>query len=109
MRSRTGNIENNGIPKLNFEVPIGIALLNGDVQGIALLPGDVVEAGAPGEALVGMSDSYDIVVVGSMERQGVVQHLLGSVAEYVVSRAKCNVLTFPAQLEHATPTPANRR
>ncbi len=59
----------------------------------------VVEGAGPGEKLVEMSESYDLLVVGSLERQGVVQHLLGSVAEFVVSRAKSNVLTFPAQLE----------
>jgi nucleotide-binding universal stress UspA family protein len=58
----------------------------------------VVEGAGPGEKLVEVSEDYDLLLVGSLERQGVVQHLIGSVAEYVVSRAKSNVLTFPSQL-----------
>jgi len=58
-----------------------------------------VEAGGmPGTTLVGLSGGYDLLMVGSLERTGVVEHLLGSVAEYVVSRAHANVLTFPSRL-----------
>jgi len=58
----------------------------------------VEAAGAPGVKLVELSGEYDLLMVGSLERTGVVEHLLGSVAEYVVSRAHANVLTFPSRL-----------
>jgi len=72
---------------------------------LAVLPTDhrgeaaVVEGAGPGEGLVEASEDYDLLLVGSLERQGVVQHLIGSVAEYVVTRAESNVLTFPSQLD----------
>jgi nucleotide-binding universal stress UspA family protein len=58
----------------------------------------VEEGGMPGTKLVELSEEYDLLIVGSLERMGVVEHLLGSVAEFVVSRAHSNVLTFPANL-----------
>jgi nucleotide-binding universal stress UspA family protein len=56
----------------------------------------VVEGASAGDKLVEVSEDYDLVVVGSLERVSVLEHVLGSVAEQVVSRARCNVLTFPA-------------
>lgn len=57
----------------------------------------IIQGASAGDALVDISEDYDLLVVGSHERLGVVQHLLGSVAEQAVTRANCNVLTFPAR------------
>lgn len=71
---------------------------------LARLPPDnrgdvaVIEGSSAGDALVEISEDYDLLVVGSHERLGVVQHLLGSVAEQAVTKAHCNVLTFPARV-----------
>jgi nucleotide-binding universal stress UspA family protein len=49
----------------------------------------------------------DLIVIGTHGRTGVSRALLGSVAEAVIRRATCRVLTVPARLEAAivTPTP----
>ncbi len=47
----------------------------------------------------------DLIVIGTHGRTGVSRALLGSVAEAVVRRAACRVLTVPARLEPAVATP----
>jgi len=51
--------------------------------------------GHPDEAILQFSDSEDIdlIVMGSHGRKGITRLLMGSVAESVVRRAKCPVLT----------------
>jgi len=57
--------------------------------------GDVqLRRGAPEEVLVSLSEQYDLVVVGNRERQGLAGLLLGAVAQPVVRRARCDVLTL---------------
>jgi universal stress protein A len=47
-------------------------------------------------------NSVDLVVLGTHGRTGVSRALLGSVAEAVIRRARCRVLTVPATLPPAT-------
>lgn len=56
-------------------------------DGSALVPGDARET------LVELSAHYDMMILGSHGRRGVSRLLLGSVAEHVVRRAHCPVLT----------------
>lgn len=55
----------------------------------------LVVGGDPGSQIAEASGRYDLVVMGSIERQGLGQHLLGSVAEYVASHADACVLACP--------------
>ncbi len=60
-------------------------------RGIAIQATELV-AGAPDDVIVGRSDAYDMVVMGTHGR-GVLAHLLiGSVAERVIRKSKCAVL-----------------
>jgi nucleotide-binding universal stress UspA family protein len=58
--------------------------------------GAIVRLGDPGEELVGLSERYQCLVVGTMERRGLARALLGSVAAHIVRNARCPVLTLPA-------------
>lgn len=51
--------------------------------------------GTPEDALVELSGDYDIVIVGTAPRPGLVGPLLSSVAELLVRRAECDVLSLP--------------
>ena len=55
----------------------------------------VLGTGIPQEALVAMSELYDLIVVGNREA-GIADLLLGSVTHQVVRNAKCDVLTLPS-------------
>jgi universal stress protein A len=65
-------------------------------------------SGAAAREIVAYAASHhiDLIVLGTHGRTGVSRALLGSVAEAVVRRATCRVLTVPARLEPATATPA---
>jgi|GEM_PF-62521 nucleotide-binding universal stress UspA family protein len=52
-----------------------------------------IVAGDPYLRILEMSDAYDLIVMGTHGRTGVAHLLLGSVAEKVVRRAHCPVLT----------------
>jgi len=57
-------------------------------------------------------EKCDLIVIGTHGRSGVGRLLLGSVAEAVLRRAPCPVLTlkmpFPADVAPAAPSPAER-
>lgn len=61
--------------------------------------------GAPAEAIVTFAESVDadMIVIGTHGRTGVNRMLIGSVAEAVVRRANCPVLSYKAKTvtEHA--------
>lgn len=54
--------------------------------------------GLPAEAIVAFAESeaVDLIVMGTHGRRGITSLLLGSVAEAVVRRARCPVLTLKA-------------
>ena len=60
-------------------------------RGEALLGG-----GGPDNVLVEMSGEYDLVLVGTREREGLAGYILGSVADHVVRNSRCDVLTLPS-------------
>jgi nucleotide-binding universal stress UspA family protein len=62
-------------------------------EGTVRFEGEVV-MGTPANAIVDASVNYDLVVMGTHGRGAVSHALLGSVAERVVRRAKCAVLTI---------------
>jgi nucleotide-binding universal stress UspA family protein len=51
-------------------------------------------------------NAIDLIVIGTHGRTGVSHALLGSVAEAVMRRARCRVLTVPASLAEASPPAA---
>jgi nucleotide-binding universal stress UspA family protein len=54
-------------------------------------------------------DNSDLIVLGTHGRSGVERFVLGSVAEKVLHRAHCPVLTVPAHASDAPPTPVFKR
>lgn len=54
-----------------------------------------VRRGEPEEMLIQMSGEYDLVLVGNREREGFARIMLGAVANAVVRRASCDVLSLP--------------
>ena len=54
----------------------------------------MLRRGDPEGVLVHLSGDYDLVVVGNRERQGLSGMLLGAVAQQVVRRSLCGVLTL---------------
>ncbi len=65
-------------------------------------------AGSPADELVELAhkdDSIDLLVIGTHGRTGLAHALLGSVAEKVVRRAPCPVLTVPAEMSRARRRP----
>ncbi len=61
--------------------------------------------GRPAREIVSYASRHgiDMIVMGTHGRTGVSRALLGSVAEAVVRRASCPVLTVPATTEDDTP------
>lgn len=55
-----------------------------------------VAPGEPEDALLRMSEDYDLVVMGNRPRRGLERLLLGGVARHVVTRADCDVLILPS-------------
>ncbi|GAC1352207.1 MAG: universal stress protein [Polyangiales bacterium] len=62
-----------------------------DVQG-------TIAAGEPYQVILEQSSSYDMIVMGTHGRSGIRHVLLGSVAERVIRKAKCPVLTIPESM-----------
>ena len=58
-----------------------------------------VLTGDPGEVLVRMArdEGADLIVVGSHGRSGIARLVLGSVASYVMTHARCSVLVVKAK------------
>jgi nucleotide-binding universal stress UspA family protein len=54
-----------------------------------------VRRGDPEEMLVAMSHEYDLVLVGNREREGLARIMLGNVANVIVRRAACDVISLP--------------
>ena len=52
-----------------------------------------IEKGHPARTIVALSEEYDLLLMGTHGRTGLAQVLMGSVAERVVRRARCPVLT----------------
>ncbi|MBN2799434.1 MAG: universal stress protein [Deltaproteobacteria bacterium] len=57
----------------------------------------VLASGQPEEALVELSEDYELLFIGNRQRQGLAGLILGSVAEHVVRHAVCDVFTLPTQ------------
>jgi nucleotide-binding universal stress UspA family protein len=75
-------------------------------RGGAAAVGVRVEAGEPADTILAAASSgADLVVMGTHGRTGLARLLLGSVAEAVVRRATCPVLTVRVP---GTPTPPRR-
>lgn len=63
--------------------------------------GSLFLAGNPGDELIELAHkdpSIDLIVVGTHGRTGLSHVLLGSVAEKIVRRTPCTVMTVPAQI-----------
>jgi universal stress protein A len=71
----------------------------------------VIEAGLAAPTIVAYAGTQriDLIVIGTHGRTGLSHALLGSVAEAVVRRAPCPVLTVPATVPAAQPGPAPAR
>ena len=55
----------------------------------------VVAHGEPEDALGELSSSYDVVVVGNRNREGLTRFLYGAVSQNISWKAHCDVLTLP--------------
>lgn len=79
-----------------------------DALGPGLRTVAVTVAGSAAREIAAYASSHgiDLIVIGTHGRTGVSRALLGSVAEAVVRRATCRVLTVPARLEPVAETPA---
>jgi nucleotide-binding universal stress UspA family protein len=64
-----------------------------EVRGEALLARGEAE-----DVLVSRSSEADVVLVGNREREGLARLLLGAVAQQVVRRADCDVISLPTAL-----------
>jgi nucleotide-binding universal stress UspA family protein len=54
-----------------------------------------VRRGEPEEVLIAMSHDYDLVLVGNRDREGLARIMLGAVANGIVRRAACDVISVP--------------
>jgi nucleotide-binding universal stress UspA family protein len=54
-----------------------------------------VRRGEPEEVLISMSQDYDLVLVGNRDREGLARIMLGAVANGIVRRAACDVISLP--------------
>jgi universal stress protein A len=59
--------------------------------------GSIVVRGDPRQVILEASEKYDLIVMGTRGRGALAQALLGSVAERVVRRSSCPVLTVSEQ------------
>jgi nucleotide-binding universal stress UspA family protein len=59
----------------------------------------LVYSGSPGEVVcwIAQEQRCDQIVMGTHGRTGLINLLMGSVAEYVVRHARCPVLTIPSR------------
>lgn len=68
--------------------------------------------GSAADGILGVADreQVDLIVIGTHGRSGLGRLLMGSVAEAVVRRAKCPVLTIKQPVEHSkTPSPSKQK
>jgi nucleotide-binding universal stress UspA family protein len=65
----------------------------------------LVYSGTPGEAIcwIAQERRCDQIVMGTHGRTGLINLLMGSVAEYVVRHARCPVLTVPSRPRNEAP------
>jgi nucleotide-binding universal stress UspA family protein len=90
---------------------VQLALDGARARAVALGASNVrteARAGGPADVIVDLARSgrYDLVVMGTHGRRGVARMILGSVAETVVRRASCPVLTVhPGPDVCAVPVP----
>jgi len=84
------------IRALTAEVPTGVSVVT------------AITSGLPARQVVEYArrNAIDVIVIGTHGRTGVSRALLGSVAESVVRRAPCRVLTVPAALSVTPLEPA---
>src|SRR3989338_7919094 len=77
--------------------------------GRALSPVTAITSGLVTRQILAYAkkNAIDLIVLGTHGRTGVSRALLGSVAEAVVRRAPCRVLTVPAVLAEAQAAPAH--
>jgi nucleotide-binding universal stress UspA family protein len=54
-----------------------------------------VKRGDPEEILIQMSGEYDLLIVGNRDREGLARIMLGAVANAVVRRSACDVVSVP--------------
>ncbi len=64
-------------------------------EGVACQTRLVEEAAVPGILLAAQDAGADLIVIGTHGRRGFAHALMGSVAEKIVQRAPCPVLTVP--------------
>jgi len=66
----------------------------------------LVESGEVERTLISLTENYDFILVGNIERSGIAGYLLGTVASCVVRQSHCDVVTLPAasHLEQAQNT-----
>ncbi|QEF97767.1 Universal stress protein [Stieleria maiorica] len=67
----------------------------------------LVYAGSPGETIcwIAQEAQCDQIVMGTHGRTGLINLLMGSVAEHVVRHARCPVLTVPTRARNESPLP----
>ena len=65
----------------------------------------IVYSGSPGKAICWIAQEHrcDQIVMGTHGRTGLINLLMGSVAEYVVRHARCPVLTVPSRPRNEAP------
>ena len=66
-----------------------------DECGLSPRPPYRIEMGSPPKIIVEKAKGYDLVVMGTHGRKGLVRLLMGSVARNVVQHSPCPVLTVP--------------
>lgn len=77
-----------------FEKQLGAAMADAKAAGALRVETEMLQGVAPSEILRFAGESgHDLIVMGTHGRTGVKHALLGSVAERVVRRAPCPVLT----------------
>ncbi|WP_321508218.1 MFS transporter [uncultured Methanoregula sp.] len=74
----------------------------GEGQNLGITVTPLILMGAPSDEIVRESANYDLVIVGTVGRTGLVHIRLGSVAERTVREARCPVLVVRAK-EEKTP------
>ena len=75
----------------------------GKVDGASVEVRGRIDSGDPTKIIVNLSSNYDLIVMGTHGRKGLSHVLLGSVAEKVVRRANCPVMTIRGGAARKTP------
>ena len=55
--------------------------------------------GIPGQVICDLSTNYDLIVMGPSGKTGLRKLVLGSVAQYVVTNAKCSVMAVKKEMK----------